>query len=260
MPLLERPDGARLHWDEAGDGPRVLVCNMFNLALVDPIVEQLAGSRRVVTYDPRGVGRSTRSGPYDLDTGVADVEALLEAVGAADAALGVGDGGHRALRIAAARPDLVDRVVLTSTGLGRSSDAEETAGFSGSTEVLSALMSLVRRDYRAGLRSMLSGAAHGDEEAIRERVEELEAAVPQEAAIGYLEAWIGAGSADAARGLGARLTVLAYPGNDWFPLAMYESMRDYLTEACIEYVDDGPIRRPDLAADVLARVSEPSRA
>ena len=55
------------------------------------------------------------------------------------------------------------------------------------------------------------------------------AAIPQEAAIGYLEAWIAAESFDVARRLGSRLTVMAYPGNAWFPIEMYEGMRDHLT-------------------------------
>ena len=51
-----------------------------------------------------------------------------------EVALGIGDGTHRALRLADARPDLVDRVVFTSSALGRESG--ERAGFAGSTEVL----------------------------------------------------------------------------------------------------------------------------
>jgi hypothetical protein len=102
------------------------------------------------------------------------------------------------------------------------------------------------------------GSAH-DESIERERVEELAEAVPQEAAIGYLEAWIAAESLDVARRLGSRVTALAYPGNAWFPLELYESMRDYLTEACFEIVEDGPMARPDLAAEILLRVSAPAR-
>jgi pimeloyl-ACP methyl ester carboxylesterase len=257
MPSLTRPDGAQLYWEEAGDGPGVLICNTFNLAPLDGLVERLTRSRRVLVYEARGLGRSTHKGPFDLATGVEDVEALLEETGAVEVALGIGDGSHRALRIADARPDLVDRVVMTSTALGRPGD-ENAPGFSGSSEVLFALMSLIRRDYRSGLRQMLAGSAH-DEEFERERVEELAAVVPQDAAVGYLEAWISAGSIDVARRLDGRLTVLAYPGNAWFPIEMYESLRDALTEACFEFVDDGPMTRPDLAADVLLKVSEPAK-
>ena len=256
MPKLARPDGAELYWEEAGEGPGVLICNTFNLAPLDELVERLATSRHVVVYEPRGLGRSSQEGPYDLATGVADAEALLEETGAVEVAFGIGDGTHRALRLADTRPDLVERVVFTSSALGR--ETGERSGFAASTEVLYALMSLLRRDYRSGLRQMLSGSAT-DEDEERRRVEELVAVIPQEAAIGYLEAWIAAESFDVARRLGGRLTALAYPGNSWFPIEMYEGMRDHLTEACFEFVDDGPMTRPDLAAGVLLRVSEPAK-
>lgn len=256
MPLLARPDGAQLYWEETGDGPGVVLCNTFNLAPMDPLVERLASSRRVLNYDARGLGRSSEHGPYDLDSGTADLEALLDETGPVEVALGIGDGTHRAIRIADRRPDLVERVVFTSAALGRGSG--ERAGFAASTEVLYALMSVLRRDYRTGLRQMLTGSAHNEAEE-RERLEELVAAIPQDAAIGYLEAWIAAEGFDIARRLGSRLTVLAYPGNAWFPIEMYEGIRDQLTEACFEFVEDGPISRPDLTADLLLRVSEPAK-
>jgi pimeloyl-ACP methyl ester carboxylesterase len=256
MPLLARPDGAELYWEQHGDGRGVLICNTFNLAPLDALVERLASSRRVVIYEPRGLGRSGQQGPYDLATGVTDAEALLEETGPVEVAFGIGDGTHRAIRLADGRPDLVDRVVLTSSALGRESG--ERSGFAASTEVLYALMSLLRRDYRSGLRQMLSGSAHNEAEE-RERLEELVATIPKDAAIGYLEAWIAAEGFDVARRLGDRLTVLAYPGNAWFPIEMYEGMREHLTEACFEFVDDGPMMRPDLAAEVLLKVSEPAK-
>ena len=255
--MLVRPDGVELYWEQAGDGPGVLICNTFNLAPVDGLVERLAPARRVLVYESRGLGRSTQQGPYDLATGVDDVEALLEETGPVEVVLGIGDGTHRALRIADARPDLVERVVFTSSALGRG-ESVERIGFAGSTEVLYALMSLLRRDYRSGLRQMLAGSAH-DEDEERERLEELVAMIPQDAAIGYLEAWIAAESIDVAQRLGGRVSVLAYPGNAWFPIETYESMREYLTEACFEFVEDGPMTRPDLAAEVLLRVSEPAK-
>ncbi|HYH58478.1 MAG TPA: alpha/beta hydrolase [Thermoleophilaceae bacterium] len=257
MPLLARPDGAEIYWEEAGDGPGVLICNTFNLGPVGDLVERLAPERRVVLYEQRGTGRSSKQGPYDIDTGVADVEALVEETGPVEVAFGIGDGGHRAVRLADARPDLADRVVFTSGTLG-GFRGERVAGYAGSTGVLSALMSLVRRDYRSGLRQMMMGSA-ADSAQERQRVEELAAIVPQEAAVGYLDAWIGADSLDASRRLGERLTVLAYPGNAWFPLESYEELRDHLTGACFELVEDGPMSRPDLAADVLLRVSAPTK-
>lgn len=252
MPLLRRPDGVELHWEEHGEGPTVVVCNTFNLSPIAGLVEALAGNRRVIVYDPRGVGRSARRGPYDMVTGVLDLEGLLEGTGPAAAALGIGDGSHRAAKLAAARPDLLDRVVVTSTTLGPGTSTRE--GFAGSGEVLEALVGMMERDYRSGIRSMVAGS-QPEEDAIRERVEKLVESVPQDAAVGYLRAWIEAESAQAARLLGPRLTILAYPGNSWFPLAAFESMRGYLPAASFVQVDDGPMTRPDQAADILLRAS-----
>jgi len=256
MAVLTRPDGIQIHWDATGAGPGVLLCNTFNVQPLDALVAQLADSRRVVGYDPRGIGLSTQRGPYDLATGVADLEALLEQAGPVEVALGIGDGAHRAMRVADVRPDLLERVVFTSTAIGREPGAEG-AGFSGSTQVLSALMTLMRRDYRSGLHQMMAGSAH-DPGRERERVEEMTVTVPQEAAVAYLEAWVAADSYDVARRLGDRLTVLAYPGNTWFPLEVYETVRDQLAEARFELVEEGPMCRPVLAAEVLLRVSSPT--
>ena len=256
MPSLARPDGVRIHWEENGAGASVALFNTFNLQPLEALIELLAPQRRVITYEPRGLGRSTRTGPYDLDTGVADAEALLDEAGPVQVALGIGDGAHRAMRIADERPDLVEHVVFTSTAIGRE-PGSEGAGFSGSAQVLTALRSLMRRDYRSGLRQMMIGSA-GNDDHERERVEEVSTLVPQDAAVGYLEEWIEADSLEVARRLGDRLTVLAYPGNAWFPLETYETAREQLTQACFELVEDGPMSRPDLTTEVLLRMSAPT--
>jgi pimeloyl-ACP methyl ester carboxylesterase len=255
VPTLARPDGVELYWEAHGDGPAVVIANTFNLAPVDPIVERLAGSRRVITYEPRGVGRSTHEGPYDPDTGADDLIALLEEKGPAVGALGIGDGAHRALRAAHSRPDLLDQVVFTNTGLGRLPDNSQASGFAGSTEVLGALLSLMRRDYRSGLRSILHGSNQDDEEKDRMRADELAALVPQEAAVGYIEAWIAAESGEIAREMGDRVTIMAYEGNYWFPLSTFQAFRDALPEAKYVLAEDGPISRPAVAAEILLRTT-----
>lgn len=250
MPSLKRPDGTALWWEEQGEGATLLICNTFNLAMLEPLVASLARERRVISYHPRGVGRSPSTGPYDLETGTADLEALLETAGPAKLGFALGDGAHRAVRLADRRPDLIERVAITSTGIGRSGGA----GFSGSSEVLGALMSLMRRDYRSGLRSMLTASAH-DEDEERQRVEELAGLIPRAAAVGYLDAWIAADSAHEARRLGPRLAIIAYPGNAWFPLEVFEDMSVAYPDALYEEVEDGPVRRPDQAAELLLRLT-----
>ncbi|MEZ3145192.1 alpha/beta fold hydrolase [Halobaculum sp. MBLA0143] len=76
----------------------------------------LAGPFRTVVPTTRGAGRSDAPpGPYEIDDLVADVEAVLSAVGADSAhVVGAGLGGHVAIH-AARRLGRVDRLVLLGT-------------------------------------------------------------------------------------------------------------------------------------------------
>src|SRR4051794_41773806 len=73
----------------------------------EPLVGELEGDYRVVTYHDRGTGSSTRRGPYDLDTSAADLEAVIETAGGEAIVIAIADGCNRAVRGAAARPGLV---------------------------------------------------------------------------------------------------------------------------------------------------------
>src|SRR5437868_7323617 len=73
------------------------------------------GDRTVVTYDPRGLGRSTRKdGRFDHvpETQAADVHALIEALGAGPVEMFASSGGAvTALALVAAYPDDVTTLV-----------------------------------------------------------------------------------------------------------------------------------------------------
>ena len=68
MPFIKRPDGAELHWEERGEGPNVVIANQFfsPLSVFGGLMDLLAERHRLVTYDPRGIGRSSAHGPYDM--------------------------------------------------------------------------------------------------------------------------------------------------------------------------------------------------
>jgi pimeloyl-ACP methyl ester carboxylesterase len=76
------PDGVRLHYRVAGtDGEAVLApFALYHGAALDP----LADGRRIVTYDPRGRGRSQAAAPdqVSLDLLVGDLETVRRAIGA----------------------------------------------------------------------------------------------------------------------------------------------------------------------------------
>src|SRR5437763_16687324 len=115
MPTITRPDGAEIAWEERGEGPLVIFSPVWlNWAAVfDALLSDLATDQRVVSWDPRGTGGSTRSGPYDLETDIGDLEAVVEHCGG-DVTL-VELTAPRSILLGAARPDLVRSVVITAT-------------------------------------------------------------------------------------------------------------------------------------------------
>jgi pimeloyl-ACP methyl ester carboxylesterase len=109
--FVER-DGVRIFWEAYGDAPTT-----FLLFPTEPIshsrlwkaqVPYLSRHFRVVTFDPRGNGRSDRpttGDAYGWWEFVADGRAVLEATGATEALVGgLCDGGGWALALAATRP------------------------------------------------------------------------------------------------------------------------------------------------------------
>ena len=131
MQTLRREDGIELHWQERGSGPLVVIAPYWSMhpSSFEPLIGELDGYHRVVTYHDRGTGSSTRRGPYDLDTSAADLEAVVETAGEAAVIVATADGCNRAVRVAAARPDLV-RAVVTIGGapVARPAMAERLTG------------------------------------------------------------------------------------------------------------------------------------
>lgn len=83
-------------------------------------LEQLAGDDlAVVTYDQRGVGRSSEpSSGYAMDSYLADLDAVRQAAGADRAhLLGHSWGGLVALRYAVAYPERVQSIILAGSGV-----------------------------------------------------------------------------------------------------------------------------------------------
>src|SRR3954453_23055079 len=102
VPVVERPGGAEIFWEESGDGPTVLVSPSYiqHPGVFSGLVAELAKRHRVVRYDARGSGASSRGGPYDMRTDVDDLLAVAEAAGPVAAVLGNGDGANRAVHAA----------------------------------------------------------------------------------------------------------------------------------------------------------------
>jgi pimeloyl-ACP methyl ester carboxylesterase len=264
VPRVRRPDGAEIEWQAVGEGPPVIVAPM---ALHPPgvcavLIEELAADHRVVTYDLRGTGASSRVGPYDMETDVADLQAVLEELGEPVLAVALGDAAPRAVRTAAARPDLIHTVFVSGeTPLGPTSRTGVEDALAGSPAVLQAMIGLLEADYRTGMRTILQASQQGewDEQSIRERLDATEAHCPPEAGVARMRAWTRDDSLAEGRALGDRLWFAHFPANAWFR-GTIDAIRKDLPDARFEELPDGVISRPAENAAVIRRILAARRA
>ena len=118
--LASAVNGINYAYRDVGEGPVPLVLLQHfrgNLDNWDPaLIDALASTRRVVTFDNAGVGGSTGTTPHVIDQMAHDAIAFLAAmeVGQADI-LGFSVGSFVAQDIALIRPDLVRRLILASS-------------------------------------------------------------------------------------------------------------------------------------------------
>ncbi len=267
MSSVERPGGVKIHWEERGSGPLVVLAPYANShpSVYDPLEAELERDHRIVRFDDRGTGRSTRTGPFDMETGAADLEALIDEAGGPAVLIGLADAVHRGARVAVRRPDLVDALIIPGgTPAGRTR-LEGSDAMVASDSVVDAFMSMGETDYRGALRTVLSAAnPQMSEGEVRERVKAQVDYQPQETVVARWRAWSQDDATDEGREMGDRLWIL-YAENmsgGWFP-AGEEARRTsnrLFPEAHVEEVDDGMISRPDLVGDVVRRITSKARA
>jgi pimeloyl-ACP methyl ester carboxylesterase len=258
----QRPDGARIQWEARGDGPPVAIVHHSLWSypgVYADLIADLSRDHRVVIPDPRGCGRSTRSGPYDMQTDASDLEAVLEAVGGGAIAVAVGDGLNRAARVAASRPDLIPHLLAIGPGpaavLPRS-ELEGSGVLAASESVIDMLFQMMSTQPRAALREMIATVNPDlDEQQLRERVQAVADYVTPEARFDRAGAWLEDDVRDQVRMLGERLVIL-YGGAD--PLlggALATRVGELFPNAQVEEVADGPISRPELTAAWVRRLT-----
>ena len=118
MPILQA-NGIDLYYEEAGNGPTLLLLNGEGGNTLDwaALLPALTDRFQVITFDARGAGRSSAPpGPYSTRQMADDAAAVLDHVGAARAhVVGLSLGGMVAQELALAHPERVDRMALLAT-------------------------------------------------------------------------------------------------------------------------------------------------
>jgi pimeloyl-ACP methyl ester carboxylesterase len=121
-------DGGRLYYEVAGSGRPVALIHpgLWDSRTWDDQFEAFTDQYRVVRYDMRGYGRSSRPEPGRPYSHVRDMAAVMDAAGVDRAALvGCSMGGEIAIDFALTLPARTWALVLVSPGLG---------GFEGTPE------------------------------------------------------------------------------------------------------------------------------
>jgi pimeloyl-ACP methyl ester carboxylesterase len=254
---LSRPGGITIDWEQRGAGPLLYVSHNPMLATprtFEAVIADLGRDHRVVTWDQRGNGSSSRDGPYDLHTDAADLAALIDELGAG-VTLSLGDN-PAPLVVAENRPELVAAVVLVAS-LPRLplSAGEEPESLLASEGVLAAGLHQARTDPRAALRGWLAlGNPQLDEVGLQQRVEAQLAYGLVAAAVGRLDSYLAFDPSKACAALGDRLWIVTWTN----PIQTGEQVarvRARLPQANVVETADGPISRPDLTAAVVRRAT-----
>jgi len=127
MPKLDR-DGVQIHYEVQGQGPALLLTHGFS-ATGEMWKGQLAALSphfTVITWDMRGHGRSDYpedQSLYSEEATVADMAALLDAVGARSAVIGgLSLGGYMSLAFHRLHPERTRALLIIDTGPGYKND------------------------------------------------------------------------------------------------------------------------------------------
>jgi pimeloyl-ACP methyl ester carboxylesterase len=131
MPTISR-DGVDIYYEVHGSGPTLLLTHGYSSTsqMWQGQIEALSKQHKLVLWDMRGHGRSDYpddASAYSEALTVADMAALLDAVGADSAIVGgLSLGGYMSLAFYRAHPERVRALLIIDTGPGfKKDDARE---------------------------------------------------------------------------------------------------------------------------------------
>jgi pimeloyl-ACP methyl ester carboxylesterase len=262
MPELARPAGVSIHYRLRGDGPLVALASYWSWSpgVFAELLADLERDHRVLTYDLRGTGESTDRGPYDIETDVGDLEALLDEVGGPATLLAVADSANRGAKLAARRPDLVSALVCLGTAPFPREALRGHEGMIASDTVVDAFIEMLSRDYRGAMRTLLAATnVQMSEPELSERVAAQFEYCSQEAAVARVREWADDDPREEARQVGDRLWIVTSPegvAGPWLPDV--DELRRLTAELAPEArrveFQQGAVSRPGAAAEIIREI------
>jgi 3-oxoadipate enol-lactonase len=118
----QRLNGIDIHWERAGDGPRLLMFNGSGATIeaMRPLMMVFASRFDVVLHDQRGLGRTAiPPGPYTMADYATDAIALVDHLGwDTFSVVGISFGGMVAQEFTVTVPGRVERLALLCTSPG----------------------------------------------------------------------------------------------------------------------------------------------
>ena len=127
MAILDR-DGVKIHYEVHGEGPALLLTHGYSATsqMWRGQIEPFSKHFKLIIWDMRGHGRSDYpedQAAYSEEATVADMAALLDAVGAETAIIGgLSLGGYMSLAFNLAHPRRVKALLIIDTGPGYRKD------------------------------------------------------------------------------------------------------------------------------------------
>src|SRR5215831_11065884 len=132
MATLKR-DGVNLYYEVHGEGPVILLTHGYSATaqMWKGNIAALSKKHTLVTWDMRGHGQTdypADQSKYSEEATVADMAAILDAVGAKRAIVGgLSLGGYMSLAFYRTHPERVDALLIIDTGPGFKKDEAREA-------------------------------------------------------------------------------------------------------------------------------------
>jgi len=149
MDTVRSPDGTAIGYDEAGEGPALILVDgaltVHSTGGKSELAGLLAPHFRVCGYDRRGRGGSGDTLPYAVDREIEDLEALIDQAGGSAYLYGHSSGATLAMQAAVALGSKVSRLAMYEAPHNGDPDAQDAW-----------------REYLRELGQLLAAGEHGD--------------------------------------------------------------------------------------------------